>query len=298
MILSSLHSFRELILCIYIVFLNLTETSSFTISSHSSITAFKKAINHQTNHIPKLYVQNSDTIENDDAKLLQLVSKEMLQQLCQQYNISSHGTKPQLLLSLRNFAEKQIQDERIRRKDRIRRIEKGSDDGDDEVKASGKAKHTILDIPDDNDVSENYEDELEGVFYFSAPINLSNTTTNILHPTLIDTNHLQGSMIPNRPKNKIMSMKSSASVTAPPFHPDIQPNEKGERSITVYSTTDQNDLTSVASHLSPSAPDMMKSETLQSSTSNNPLMEGSKRKKEIEKESETAEGILTDLVRN
>jgi hypothetical protein len=39
---------------------------------------------------------------------------------------------------------------------------------------------------------------------------------------------------------------TQSTLTAPPLPPDIKPNEKGERVITVYSTSDQNDLTGVA----------------------------------------------------
>jgi len=302
MIVSSLHpTIKALLLCILVAFSVLEATDSFTITSWQRI--HKDRPHH--NQISKTYLQNSDTHNTvkDDAELMRLVSKEMLQQLCLQYNISTHGTKPHLLYKLRDFADKQVQDERKRRNDRKRRVEKGSDDDEqDGIAVSGKAKHTI--IENEEEEKEN-EDELEGVFYFAAPSILVNTTSDTRNnstPPISSTSN-------TRPQNKIMSMKSSASVTAPPLHLDIPPNEKGERAVTVYSTTDQNDLTSVASHLSSSAPDMMMGDTNMKPTSSHGLdstllggpfgeSSQSQRQKEVGKDSDLAEDILTDLVRN
>jgi hypothetical protein len=263
--------------------------------------------NTETYHRIKSLSLQSDN--DTDAALVRSVTKEMLQRLCSQYNISTQGTKPQLIQRLRAYADEQIQKEKSRRKDRIRRIERGADDDHDGNTLSGKAKHTIVESSDfQGSFDEEDEDDLDGVFYFAATMHSTNTST---HDTVkqVSNSTMDTSSI-HPPKNKWMAMTTPAAVTAPPMHPDIQPNEKGERSVTIYSTTDQNDLTSITSHLSSNSPDMMNAESLKSSSStakkyDSTLLGGpfgesaaSQRKKEGEQETEMADEALTDLIRN
>eukprot|EP00536_Pseudo-nitzschia_multiseries_P007180 jgi/Psemu1/324640/estExt_fgenesh1_pg.C_1660003 len=106
-----------------------------------------------------LSVSNDDNLDDNDKELLRETEKSELVSLCEQFDLSPKGTKKELLLRLRAYADSKVEEERQRVKDRNRRIEEGG---------------------------------------------------------------------------------------APPPPPGIEPNENGERVVTVYSTTDQNDLTGVA----------------------------------------------------
>mmetsp|Transcript_14404 Transcript_14404/g.29339 ORF Transcript_14404/g.29339 Transcript_14404/m.29339 type:complete len:488 (+) Transcript_14404:593-2056(+) len=102
--------------------------------------------------------------------------------------------------------------------------------------------------------------------------------------------------------------ESSARVTTPPLPPDVKPNEKGERVVTVYSTTDKNDLTGATSQAQFAQNDINLNGIYQKSQSDEPEdsliagpfgdTSGSKRKKADAGQIEQAKEALTELVRD
>ena len=234
----------------------------------------------------------NDGDENDET-LLKEINKEQLEALCNQFNISDKGTKEELLARLRQYAETQAKKDEDTRKRQIQRIEQGVDD----TQGNGKAKHKIISSNDNSvDDDESDETELEGSFYFSIPgddkskkneTTVTRTTTKIMNPQ-------------NSPMN---------TITAPLPPPGLEPNEDGERVVTVYSTKDQNDLTGLAAQNSfNSANDaaMMGGYSRTDSMGSDPEntlaggpfgdQSGSKRKKASSKEYDAAIEILSDLV--
>ena len=168
----------------------------------------------------RLYVstdQNAPTATADehdnDKELLKQVSKSQLQDLCRQYNLSTKGTKEILLKRLRTYANEQAELEQRRRRERIARVQEGGQD-------SKERYEIVTDDPED--------DTDEGYFYFHIP---GNKTSN---ETVLETKK------PAKP-----TYISQNTITAPP-PPPIEPDENGERVVTVYSTKDHNDLTGVA----------------------------------------------------
>ncbi len=235
--------------------------------------------------------------KKSDEDLLKEVQKSQLQALCEQFNISTKGTKEQLLFRLRQHAEEQANNDGERRKRQLQRVEQGFDD----TQGNGKAKHKVisLDGTSDDDENENSEStELEGSFYFSIPgdnaskkddskTNVKRSSTKIMNPQ-------------NNPMN---------SITAPLPPPGVEPNENGERVVTVYSTKDQNDLTGLATQNSVSSANdaaMMGGYSRSDSMGKGPEntlaggpfgdQSGSQRKKASDKEFDAACDTISDLV--
>jgi len=148
----------------------------------------------------------------DDVTLLKTVKKSELENLCEQFQLSTKGTKQELLSRLREHAAQQAELERQRQLKRVLRVEEGSDDP--------KERYEIVEevIPED-------DEEDDAFFYFEIPDTTDATATE-------------------SKKAKKPTFVTQASVTAPP--PPTEPNADGERVVTVYSTMDQNDLTGVA----------------------------------------------------
>ena len=175
---------------------------------------------------PPLQVKSSSDQDLDDKSLLQEVEKEQLQALCKQFDISSKGTKEELLISLRQYAEDQAMQDKDRRQRQVQRITQGVDD----TQGNGKAKHKVI-----LDVDEGYDDEdNEGSFYFSIPGDVSAKDNK---DTIVKRSSTQLMNPQNTPMN---------TITAPLPPPGTEPNEDGERVVTVYSTKDQNDMTGLA----------------------------------------------------
>jgi hypothetical protein len=151
------------------------------------------------------------SVEDDDyfsdEELLREVSQSQLADLCTQCNLSTKGSKKQLLKRLRDHANEQADLEQKRRRERLARVEEGGQDG--------KERYEIV-----NDDPE--DDDDEGYFYFHDPSNETETKPRAEKPTYVTNN----------------------VITAPP--PPLEPDENGERVVTVYSTKDHNDLTGVA----------------------------------------------------
>ena len=225
-------------------------TSSAISFSRSSI-LFDSERRCRDQHPPMLYVSkinsppsskvavddNDDDDKEDfmsDEMILESTPKSQLEDLCSQLGLPTKGSKSELLKSLRDFADEQSELERKRQLERKVRVEEGT--GND------KERYEILDDGDDD-----YDDEEEGGFLFIHLPEKEETNKKVAE-------HSEAAISPG---SALESQKASPdtgkwkpslprdAITAPPMHL-IEPNEKGERVFTVYSTTDQNDLTGIA----------------------------------------------------
>ena len=156
-----------------------------------------------------------DEEKTDDEALLAEVDISTLQNLCTQYSLSTSGSKEELLTRLRDFANDQAEKERKRREGRKERVENNLE---------GKARHTFVDEPWSEETDDDNDDE--GYFYFDAG----------------ETEEEKNKRLQREKEIKKNQLAKSKPVTAPKLE-DIEPNEKGERVVTIYSTTDSNDLT-------------------------------------------------------
>ena len=175
-------------------------------------------------NIPLLSTTNdsASSTEESDEQLLEEVDISTLQNLCEQYSLSSSGSKQDMLQRLREFANEQAEADQQRRKGRTARVE---------ANLEGKARHTIL---DEGFVEDVEEEDANGYFYYAA--------------ALTEEEKKKEEEEKRRQKLKLKKQqmaKSSSHLTSPPIPEDIKPNEKGERVVTVYSTTDKNDMTGV-----------------------------------------------------
>ena len=154
----------------------------------------------------------------DDETLLRTVTQAQLASMCESLGLSTEGTKQVLLMRLRGHANEQAEIERQRIIDRAKRVEEGSDNAKEryEVVAGDS-----VDDEDDDSFGDSY-------FYFELP----DRAINITAPGPEPKKPQHGSSIPHN------------VITAPP--PPKQPNEKGERVVTVYNTAEENDLTGIA----------------------------------------------------
>jgi hypothetical protein len=195
-----------------------------------------------------------DDLNDDDKLLLRETPKSQLVDLCRQFQLETNGTKAELLKRLRDHATKAVMAEQKRRKELRRRVEEGgmSEDDDD------REKYELVD-DDDDDVDLNYNDDDnngdDDIYVFveskdpaleayqreiqelsdDGPESRAGTTRGDSSSSSSSSSNYT---TPSKPLNR-------ATLTAPP-PPDIEPNENGERVVTVYSTTDHNDLTGIA----------------------------------------------------
>lgn len=167
--------------------------------------------------------QQADDAEADED-LLNTVTKAQLQDLCEQLNLKTTGTKLIMLKRLRQHASQQAQLEHERTMARTQRVEEGSDDP--------KQRYEIVDEADrDYDDRDDDDDDDDGFFYYNTPEPVNATGTDTVTPKSSQT----------RKEHKIGSRGSA--IASPP--PPVEPNEDGERVVQIYSTTDQNDLTGI-----------------------------------------------------
>ena len=167
------------------------------------------------------------TAEESDEELLESVDISTLQNLCKQYSLSAEGSKEDMLQRLRVFANEKAEADRERRRGRTERVE---------ANLEGKARHTILEEDDFITAATEQDDDedTQGYFYYAAA----------------ETEDEKKKREEERRREKIklkkqQLAKSQSHLTSPPIPEDIQPNEKGERVVTLYSTTDKNDMTGV-----------------------------------------------------
>lgn len=252
---------------------------------------------HQSQHQLSSLSDNSISNEidgerpvDDDESLLDSIDVSTLQNLCTQYSLSTSGTKQEMLVRLREFANQQAEIDAQRRRGRTQRVE---------ANLEGKARHTVLDsMQDDNKLVQELEDgydEMLGYFYYASA----------------DTEEERIRKEEERRRQKLAAMRKSQShITAATLPDDIKPNEKGERVVTVYSTTDRNDLTGMTSQ-SPMADNMsmdsarfqqksLRADQPEESLIGGPFGDtsGSKRKKADASQIENAKEYLRELVRN
>jgi hypothetical protein len=185
--------------------------------------ATRSTTSPSNNDVQQQQQQQQQADDEDDDDLLKTVTKAQLQDLCEQLNLPTAGTKQVLLKRLRQHAAHQAELERQRTLGRAQRVEEGSDDPKTRHEIVGDDQFDVNDADDDDD----YDDE-EGFFYFNTLDSVNATGTNISTPS-------------STPKKTSVH---STAIAAPP--PPIEPNEKGERVVQIYSTTDQNDLTGIA----------------------------------------------------
>ncbi|KAL3827128.1 hypothetical protein ACHAXA_002363 [Cyclostephanos tholiformis] len=157
--------------------------------------------------------------EDNDEALLESVESSTLINLCESYSLSSSGTKADMLRRLREYAEERAEEDRARRAGRARRVESNLE---------GKARHSI--VGDDGGSFGGYDDddddEARGYFYYAAA----------------ETSTPGGKTLPT-PAAAVGGRKSPSLITAPVLPIDVVPNANGERVVTIYSTSDRNDLT-------------------------------------------------------
>lgn len=197
----------------------------------------------------------------DDETLLQKVDASYLQDLCKQLNLSAEGSKEELLLRLRTHADEQAKIERARRAKLNEEIESGIDE------EGYPTKHRLVDDnagfgPSPSTGSDNGEDE--GAFYFELPGNDGNkkksksnddgdgddesdsAATAEKARKELDSALAKGGPDLDLERNNAIIDSQTNPITAPLPPPSVKPNEKGERVVTVYSTKDDNDMTSMS----------------------------------------------------
>ncbi|MGK3746557.1 MAG: hypothetical protein ACI90V_013420, partial [Bacillariaceae sp.] len=176
---------------------------------------------------------DDDDDDEDDEKLLRETKKEQLTSLCEQFDLPVEGTKEELLIRLRSHAQQKVEEERQRMEDRKKRIEEGGGDNDRE-------KYEIVNGGDEGE-NDDDDDDNEAYFYFETQETVPDFEDNSSKEGDDDeeTNKKNQYRTDNRPI-------TPGTLTAPPPPPGVEPNEDGERVVTIYSTSDQNDLTGVA----------------------------------------------------
>ena len=178
-----------------------------------------------------------DVETDDDEALLKTVTKDMLVDLCQQLQLPTKGAKADLLARLRHHAKQQIEQEKARRESYARHIEEG-------YGHNPKERYEMIQDEGAWNTLEDDEDEESDFFIFysestwsAKDVNNETSNANTLTDPIGSTKKIEESKKP--------AYLTPASVTAPPIPPDLEPNEDGERVVTIYSTTDQNDLTAI-----------------------------------------------------
>ena len=163
-----------------------------------------------------------DVEDENDNELLESVDESTLRSFCKTYSLSSTGTKVEMLIRLRMYASERAEADRRRQLGRRGRVESNLE---------GKARHAIEegDTFGDDDADD---DELQGYFYYAA--------------TETEATRRMEEEERRRSSATALKKKSPSSITSPITNPDtIVPNSKGERVVTIYDTTEKNDLTSM-----------------------------------------------------
>lgn len=189
----------------------------------SSVSSYSKRYVSSARNPPSTgsSIPQDDNTDDDmsDEELLRQTPKSQLVDLCEQFGLDTKGTKAALLERLRLFAAEQAERERQRLENRRKRVEEGSDD-----------ERERFEIVEGEEIDD--DDDDEAVFYYPANVPGEESTAKN------DTKSQKKSM-------KAVETNSQARLTAPP-PPPVEPDANGERVVTVYSTTDHNDLTGIA----------------------------------------------------
>ena len=176
--------------------------------------------------------------KNDDESLLQTVTRSQLEDLCQQFNLSTDGTKEDLLATLRSYAAEQAARERERRKGLEQRVQEGAS------LQNSKERYELVGKESDLIVDEDFADEDDEDFVFYYPIKDQDDTRDDAPKPSVKSQNASNPSKKSKPSGT--ARITNSEVTAPPIPDHVEPNKDGERSVTVYSTADQNDLTGVA----------------------------------------------------
>jgi len=249
---------------------------------------------------------SDDDVEySNDESLLEAVASSQLEDLCDQLNLSKEGNKRELLSRLRQHAQEKAQSERDRNLSRLERVAQGMDEG------NAKARHTIVTGSDVQNGGDNDGDgDDDGFFYFSLPA--KNDDPNKKDKAKSNTKLSKVSVDESDYK------KTQSYIRAPPKLSDVEPNTDGERTVTVYSSTDRNDLTGVnaaqtsatgtsdsstlglggANSYNPSGQGM--SDKPEATLAGGPFgdQSGNVKRKASEKELDQAIEVITELVQN
>ncbi|KAL7543331.1 hypothetical protein ACHAXR_012654 [Thalassiosira sp. AJA248-18] len=235
---------------------------------------------------------SSEPTMEDDTTLLESVDPSTLQTLCGQYSLSTTGTKQEMLDRLREYANQQAEMDQQRRRGRTERVE---------ANMEGKARHTIMD-QDELFASDAYQgdgsEETQGYFYYAAAETEAEKKQREEERRKL-----------KKEQSRLAKKSQSSQLTAPPPPEDIKPNEKGERVVTIYSTTDKNDLTGVTSQTPMADMSMenaryqqksLKADQPEESLIGGPFGDtsGSKRKKADSQQIEQAKDDIREIVRN
>ena len=236
----------------------------------------------------------------DDDSLLETVTKSQLQELCQQLDLSTKGTKEEMLQRLRKHADEQAELETQRRRERAVRVEEGGN-------VESKERYELVD--GDNHFEHAFQEDDEedhGYFFFEVPTtktaaatSSNETSTETTTSTQAKTSSSQSAKKQETNPKKSGYISQSEVIAAPP--PPDKVNENGERVVTVYSSTDQNDLTGVAAaqpgQAALSGTDAMSAGSGGSSSQPQPWdMEKGQTKAATSKEIEEAKEKVTELV--
>jgi hypothetical protein len=166
-----------------------------------------------------------DDSDMTDEELLGVTPRDQLANLCMQFSLDTEGTKAALLQRLRDHAETQAQKERERLEKRRQKVDEGGEDDRERFEIVEGQSHDDDDDDDDDDGA---------VFYYHSPDHITKNGEKSDLPSQDDSKDRQ-----------TQAMSSQAKLTSPP-PPPVEPDENGERVVTVYSTTDHNDLTGIA----------------------------------------------------
>jgi len=243
-------------------------TNAFVIL-HPSNNVGRKSIRHwvslQEQDNTNNNMESSSSLEDDDA-LIESVPQSQFVTLCQQFELSTAGGKRDMLQRLREHAAKQAASDEEIKGQRRQRVEQGFFDED-----SSKERYEIA----GGEIVEANEEDERGYFYFSIPKN--------------DTEIKEEAK-----KKKKMKMKIPPPfIQNPPPPLGLEPNEKGERAFTSFTTTAQNDLTSMSS----SQPNQDSTSLIGSTNTNKDLLSYDGKKK-IPVELEKAKELVDELVRS
>jgi len=209
-----------------------------TFTIHNSLTwhtaTLQGAVHHRTaTRLQSTTIKEEDDCidYNNDESLLEAVESSQLEELCDQLKLSKKGDKRELLYRLRQHAQEKAETDRERNLRRSERAERGMDEG------NAKARHTILG-DDDVDSEARNDDDDDGFFYFSLPGKGGDSSKQ--------RNKADGNAGFTKVSVDASDMRNTeSSVRASPQLSNVEPNTDGERTVTVYSSTDQNDLTGV-----------------------------------------------------
>ena len=267
---------------------------------------------------PLLSTTSNDEALMDDETLLKKVAKPYLQDLCSQLQLSTEGSKEELLLRLRTHADEQAKAERARREKLNEEIESSIDE------EGYPTKHRLVDdnagfgpSASSSTSSAGQEDWAdEGAFYFDLPGNDgkkknsnddedddgdSEATAEKARKEL-DSALAKGGPDLDLDRSDMVDSQTNP-ITAPLPPPSVKPNEKGERVVTVYSTKDDNDMTSVMGDPGQEGMQGGYSRTDGSSNPEDTLAGGpfgdasnTQRRKASEQELEDAKEVVTELM--